>query len=115
MVNGRPHDEETSEIIKAWEIDQKRVQDEREAIRQEHDEMLRQVEEDQTTLETELRREMESMKAAARAGSVISMAAPSIVGDRHTGCSGYRRSPRGVRADDSQERNYTRTDWQSGP
>jgi hypothetical protein len=78
MINERRRDEELSRILRAQEVDQKRVRAERETTRREHDERLRQVRGNQASLETEMGKEMESIRAVARAGSVISTAAPSI-------------------------------------
>jgi hypothetical protein len=81
MINERRRDEELSRILRAQEIDQKRVRAERETTRQERDERLRRITENQDSLETEIKKEMELLRAAARAGSVISTAAPSITGE----------------------------------
>jgi hypothetical protein len=77
-IEERRRDEEMNRILRAQELDQKRVRAERESTRREHDERLRQLQEDQASRETAMRKEMESIRVAARAGSVISAAAPSI-------------------------------------
>jgi hypothetical protein len=77
-------------VIEAQEIDQKRVQDEHRTVQQGREETLRHFKENQISREAELRKEMGSIKAAARAGSVISTAAPSVVGE--IGTSGARET-----------------------
>jgi hypothetical protein len=84
VINKRRRQEEMRRMIEEQEVEQKRVRDERRAVRQGYDETIRLIKENQVSREAEMRREVEAIAAAARAGSILCTAAPSVIGETGT-------------------------------
>jgi hypothetical protein len=70
ILNKRRREEEIRRMIEEQEVEQKRVRDARGAVRQGYDEAIREIKKNQVSREAEMRKEVESIAAAARAGSV---------------------------------------------
>jgi hypothetical protein len=84
VVNKRRRDEDMRRMLEEQETDQRRVRDERKAVQKGYDEIIRLMRESQVCREAEIRREIESVVAAARVSSAPSTAAPSVTGETGT-------------------------------